>query len=216
MFNLDHSIATWRQQMLAAGIQSPVPLVELETHLRDEIEAQLHRHASPQEAFEAAVLKIGIPARLQDEFANVPASPRKTALQLGAAIVCLLAGAGLMVPGNLQLQQELVMSNTRFGLWAVAWVLIFWSLGSLHHQFRLKSSARRLQTVTLSPSRQALKTTVGILILLTGIALMFPALWQAIRTDRVPFAELGYMTFGIALLVAGLGVTFNPYKKRIA
>jgi len=30
MFNLESSIARWREQMLAAGIQSPVPLDELE------------------------------------------------------------------------------------------------------------------------------------------------------------------------------------------
>ena len=37
MFNLEQSIAEWRKQMLAAGIKSPVPLEELEIHLREEI-----------------------------------------------------------------------------------------------------------------------------------------------------------------------------------
>ena len=37
MFNLEQAIAEWRQQMLATGIQTPVPLEELEIHLREEI-----------------------------------------------------------------------------------------------------------------------------------------------------------------------------------
>jgi hypothetical protein len=38
MFNLEQAIATWRRQMLAAGLKSPVPLEELESHLREEME----------------------------------------------------------------------------------------------------------------------------------------------------------------------------------
>jgi len=38
MFELEKSIADWRRQMLAAGIKSPLPLEELEIHLREEIE----------------------------------------------------------------------------------------------------------------------------------------------------------------------------------
>ena len=41
MFDLEQSIRNWRKQMLAAGIKSPVPLDELEIHLRDEIERRL-------------------------------------------------------------------------------------------------------------------------------------------------------------------------------
>ena len=40
MFDLEQSIADWRRQMLAAGIKTPVPLEELESHLREEIERQ--------------------------------------------------------------------------------------------------------------------------------------------------------------------------------
>ena len=41
MFDLEQSIAEWRRQMLAAGIKTPVPLEELEIHLREEIEQQM-------------------------------------------------------------------------------------------------------------------------------------------------------------------------------
>jgi hypothetical protein len=36
MFDLEQAIADWREQMLAAGVKTPVPLVELESHLLDE------------------------------------------------------------------------------------------------------------------------------------------------------------------------------------
>ena len=41
MFDLEQSIGKWRRQMLAAGIKTPVPLEELEIHLREEIERQI-------------------------------------------------------------------------------------------------------------------------------------------------------------------------------
>jgi hypothetical protein len=41
MFDLEKSIAEWRTQMLAAGIKTPVPMEELEIHLREEIEQQM-------------------------------------------------------------------------------------------------------------------------------------------------------------------------------
>jgi hypothetical protein len=38
MFNLEEAILEWRRQMLIAGITSPIPLDELEIHLRDDLE----------------------------------------------------------------------------------------------------------------------------------------------------------------------------------
>jgi hypothetical protein len=68
MFNLEQSIADWRRQMLAAGIQTPVPLEELEIHLREEIGVQLKSGKAAQQAFEHAVPKIGTPHQLKGEF----------------------------------------------------------------------------------------------------------------------------------------------------
>lgn len=70
MFDLEQSIADWRRQMLAAGIQSPVPLEELEIHLRDEIERQMKSGLSAQPAFESAVQRIGQVKTLKSEFAK--------------------------------------------------------------------------------------------------------------------------------------------------
>jgi hypothetical protein len=68
MFNLEQSIAEWRQQVLAAGIKTPVPLEELESHLREETEQQVRAGTDEARAFEIAVQRIGQPAPLKKEF----------------------------------------------------------------------------------------------------------------------------------------------------
>jgi hypothetical protein len=71
MFSLKKSIAEWRQQMLAAGIKTPVPLEELEIHLREEIERQMKSGLSEQEICDSAAQKIGQAHMIQNEFKKV-------------------------------------------------------------------------------------------------------------------------------------------------
>jgi hypothetical protein len=75
MFDLEQAIADWRWQMLAAGIQTPVPLEELENHLREEIGRQAKSGVEEQHAFEIAVQQIGPREVLQTEFAKNRRSP---------------------------------------------------------------------------------------------------------------------------------------------
>lgn len=71
MSNLDQAISEWRRQMLAAGIKNPVPLEELEIHLREEIERHTEAGLNESQAFQAAVEKIGQARLLQKEFKKV-------------------------------------------------------------------------------------------------------------------------------------------------
>jgi len=71
MFDLDQAIADWRRQMLAAGITTPVPLEELESHLREEIERQVKSGLSEPIAFEVSVRQVGQPQFLRNEFKKV-------------------------------------------------------------------------------------------------------------------------------------------------
>jgi len=68
MFDVEQSIADWRKQMLVAGIQTPVPLDELESHLREEIERQMKSGMNEQKAFPIAVERIGAGNLLKTEF----------------------------------------------------------------------------------------------------------------------------------------------------
>jgi hypothetical protein len=71
MFDLEKSIAGWRKQMLTAGIKSPVPLEELEIHLREEIERQIKLGLSGQKAFEISIQQIGKADVMKSEFEKV-------------------------------------------------------------------------------------------------------------------------------------------------
>ena len=71
MFDLEQSIADWRQQMLAAGIQTPVPLEELEIHLREEIHRRINSGLNEADAFSSAADNIGQAQLVQNEFAKI-------------------------------------------------------------------------------------------------------------------------------------------------
>lgn len=71
MFDLEQAIANWREQMLAAGIKTPVPLEELEIHLREEIDRQIKSGMNAGQAFQHAVQEIGCARELQNEFSKV-------------------------------------------------------------------------------------------------------------------------------------------------
>lgn len=93
--NLENKISEWRKQMLAAGIKSPVPLEELENHLRDELEQQMKIGLSVQTAFPIAVEKIGRGIMLQNEFKLI--APSTTARNWRFFEICFLAST-LLIP----------------------------------------------------------------------------------------------------------------------
>jgi hypothetical protein len=93
MFDLEKAIADWRRQMVKAGIKTPVPLEELESHLREEIERQTGSGLSEAEAFRAAVHKIGAAQGIQSEFRKVEAAKEDRQWQL--AQIMLVAFTGL-------------------------------------------------------------------------------------------------------------------------
>lgn len=78
--------------MLAAGIKTPVPLDELESHLREEIAALIAGGKSNSDAFELAVRRIGQADPLRNEFAKIGA-PGRTRLQKLKSILLKVIGA---------------------------------------------------------------------------------------------------------------------------
>jgi hypothetical protein len=71
MFNLEQSIADWRRKMTAAGIKTPVPLNELEEHLREDVARQMQLGSAAELAFHKAAEGIGSGKKLAQEFARV-------------------------------------------------------------------------------------------------------------------------------------------------
>src|ERR1041384_7715044 len=89
MFNLDQAITEWRRQMLAAGIKTPVPLDELESHLRDEVEQQMRSGLSAPQAFGIAVQRLGQARALKVEFKKVGLTERKQMKRIVAILAAL-------------------------------------------------------------------------------------------------------------------------------
>jgi hypothetical protein len=91
MSDLEQSITDWRKQMLAAGIKAPVPLEELEIHLREEIEQQMKSGLNEQKAFEISIRQIGQPKTLNIEFKKSETTFMKKlgmfAVLIGAVII---------------------------------------------------------------------------------------------------------------------------------
>jgi hypothetical protein len=114
MFNLEEAIANWRQQMLEAGIQSPVPLEELESHLREEIEQQLKSGISAQTAFLIAAERIGLGSSLKAEFKRAGRwdriQLRKKAGYFYAGILVFYSAmmTGVMVKNDLSTSEKLL------------------------------------------------------------------------------------------------------------
>jgi hypothetical protein len=98
MFDLEQSISEWRKQMLAAGIKFPVPLEELENHLREEMERQMQSGLNEQKGFEISVQKIGQPKVLKNEFKKSERTFMKRTLIILFGIFAILFGPAVFLP----------------------------------------------------------------------------------------------------------------------
>ena len=107
MFNLEQAIADWRQNMLAAGIDTPVPLEELELHLREEMERQVRAGQDPQQAFAAATQQIGPANSLNTEFLKLNLhKSMKPIVKTLAGIAVILIGMALVMPALAKLNHN--------------------------------------------------------------------------------------------------------------
>ena len=138
MFDLEPSIAEWRRQMLAAGIKTPVPLEELEIHLREDIAQQMQSGMNAQRAFEDAIQQIGKANMLKSEFEKVDAT--KVANKLKQCRIIMVACLGveslfwttclLLKVGNLS---EIAAAQQTSGLAAVAVMIMLAGVGLSGH-----------------------------------------------------------------------------------
>ena len=132
MFNLESSISAWRNQMLAAGIQSPVPLDELESHLRDDIVRQIESGLGEAEAFQAAAQKIGHPAALKAEFLK---SRTRRGYRLSAIINTSLGAFFLLVAGvSVLIQERFPALGTSLAWGFIPGAVFHMTLGLFHRE----------------------------------------------------------------------------------
>lgn len=101
MFNLEQAIAMWRRQTETRGLRGVDILDELESHLRDQCDANVRSGLSEEAAFETSLQQMGQVEILQTEFAKVT-SPLRLAEKFKHAF-CILAS----IP-----ERNLIMNTT--------------------------------------------------------------------------------------------------------
>jgi Cytochrome C assembly protein len=102
MFQLEAKIDSWRKSMADALGDRPALLDELECHLREDVAESVRAGSPPEQAWDAAVARLGSPAQLAGEFGKLrtsrwlPARLAFLALALVGAVMALFLGSGLV------------------------------------------------------------------------------------------------------------------------
>jgi hypothetical protein len=150
MFDLEKSIAEWRRQMLAAGIKSPVPLDELEIHLREDLERRLEFGLSAQTAFPVAVERIGQGNLLKMEFKKVDGldKPQRRRIVLIYAFIIVFYSFALIY---ILCKNDLSFDERLLGFSAVATALLsdYAALRFAHRFFPIVTSRRHQSAIGL-------------------------------------------------------------------
>ena len=114
--------------MLAAGIKTPVPLEELESHLCEEIERQMKSGLNEQKAFEISVQGLGQPKILDSEFKKNERRFMKQIVKIGAGIIGVLVGMAFIIPAAAQCRHEGVMTKDDVTLYTFGMAICFASV----------------------------------------------------------------------------------------
>ncbi len=110
--------------MLAAGLKTPLPLEELEIHLREEIEQQIKSGLDEQNAFGISVQQMGQPEMLNREFKKSERTFMKRTLIILAGVFGVLVGMALLMPAAHLYKEQGMVHNAVVGFgWGIPIVL---------------------------------------------------------------------------------------------
>jgi hypothetical protein len=144
MFDLENSIKAWRQQMLAKGIGSPVPLEELESHLREDIERRVRSGLTEPEAFDLTVQQFGRAESIKAEFEKIGATSMKERMKkiiiIGNGIGGVLIGLALVMPAVAQYRQEGAMTTESVVALCIGSILMLGGGGTTFCGFTLRKN----------------------------------------------------------------------------
>jgi len=104
MFDLEAALKAWRNNLSAKGLANGSTLDELESHLRDEVEAQVLTGLSTEAAFRLAIARLGEAPVLQQEFSKL-STDKAPALATILRIACLVAAPVMFLEGAWSLWQ---------------------------------------------------------------------------------------------------------------
>jgi hypothetical protein len=150
MRKLEEKIAAWRTRMAGGGIKSPAVLDELESHLREDVERHARAGRSEEDAFAAAVQRIGESDLLKAEFAKIAESKEVRSGKLIAMACCGFAALYSMVlaPGLFTIQ-ELSPAQRALGISAVALTLLSIVSWRFSYKFLPIIRNRRARTIAV-------------------------------------------------------------------
>jgi hypothetical protein len=124
MFDLEKSVSNWRQQMLTAGIKTPVLLEELEIHLREEIERRIKSGYNEQNAFEIAAESIGPANPLKQEFKKINSTDKAQLRKRAGLAFAAILGFYSLIFARLLIKNDLTSNERLLGFASVATTLL--------------------------------------------------------------------------------------------
>jgi len=187
MFNIEEAIAEWRQQMRAAGIKTPVPLEELENHLREEIETQMRSGITAEQAFALADERIGNATRLREEFEKAadPLEARKRKRLRALGFSC-----GLVVPYcTLSISWVIWQRGGKVDLTGTDWFLAFGAIIPTLLFIPVGRFVGRLLPVII---REWLMALACVTALFAG-AMMFRFLWSVLWANSLVHMQIALL-----------------------
>lgn len=184
MFNLETAIAEWRRKMTVAGIKTPVPLEELENHLREETEAQMRSGLAVDRAFALAVERIGDATRLRQEFEKAadPLIERKRKRLRAFAFFCALVIPYTVLP----IQWIIFQREGKIEITGSEWLLAF---GSIVPTLLFIPAGRFVARILPVIIREWLVALVWVTTLFVGAVLM-RLLWSLLWADSLVHVQI--------------------------
>ena len=211
MFDLEKAIAEWREQMLAAGIKSPVPFEELESHLRDDVEQQIRSGSSSEKAFAIAVNRIGEAHALKTEFDH--AGFARQNLQRGKLLISFaLVLAGLVIWLSAFTFSESGLTAGQEALALTAVVLTLLAAALWRYALRFVPVIRR----------KSLRLTTGFGVMLLGVCLV--SLFNSFFMPHIEWVShqlalialfWGFLP-GAALACLGIGIMMSEKERQLS
>ncbi len=124
MREVENKVGQWHKEMLASGVRTPVPMEELEAHLRDAIEEGMRAGLSGEDAFVAAWAAMGAARDLSGEFKKVrKVKTMKRITAIVGGVLGVFIGMAFVMPAVAQ-WREGVMTTVSILLLSVGLVLV--------------------------------------------------------------------------------------------
>jgi hypothetical protein len=210
MHDLEPQITQWRKSL--SRDVTPIAREELESHLRELIEAELQKGVPPNRAFQEATARLGDPAAISGEFQKLDRAlwwPIRAAFWAVIAMAMLLSGLFVSVSAHPELQ--LILATHTFTI-AFGYLLTFLFGGlaicfSIQHIFT-RSNPPQTHALAKPASRLSIAATM-----FTATGIVLGMVWAHYAWGKAwswDNKEIG----GLAVLTFLLIFTIRQYTAR--